>query len=181
MALMIKLSQCDPNIVADEVSDWIDAQMFRLGLAIGVTDPIKPSHAGDITFSARVLTIYAQTGKPPGDAPVSDYVQSVVEVLYTAAHPDVYTSVHGDWEAKTDPRHAIDCVVRAALARERLDGPIPEPVPVAWLAALASLPVQTLRSYGSRGEIEITNGDVEPEEAKRWLSGRGVAGFGAPA
>lgn len=180
---MIRLSTLAPDAVAAEVAGWVQSQIFRLGLALGVTDPSSISHVGDVVHATRVLTHYAVTGEPPGDAPISGYLQSVVEALYTAAHPDVYTRVHGDWQDETaDPEHAIDAVIRAALARDRISSG--ERVPLHWVSVLAGTPLQTLRQYAtpSRGELTtLRDGTITAHEASRWLSGRGVTGYLKPS
>jgi hypothetical protein len=79
-----------------------------------------------------------------------------------------------------DPTCSIECVMRATLARRRLEDGLS--VPPGWLATLGSLSVASIRAYISRGELPLvdevdgTRG-VEALSAIEWLKKRGVSGF----
>lgn len=170
---MIRLSDLTPDDVAREVLDWCTSHLSSVAFACGLTDPIV-APGGSLAHETRELVHYAQTGEIAGQP--SARIQTIVEALYSGAHPDVYRYADvADMAGKAEPEHAIDVVIRAALARELIE--TGQRVPVAWLACLASLPVQTLRTYGARGEIQIRDGDVTAKRAAEWLSARGVTGF----
>lgn len=175
---MIKLSTLTPQSVADEVLGWLRNHVGNLLFVAG-----NPDHyavelpGGSLRYETLALTHYAQTGElPDGDTSAAGYLQTVVEALYAAAHPDVYPRVEGEWQRTgSDPEHAIDCVLRAALARDTIARG--QPVPLGRLCALVELPVNTLRRYAHRGEISATDGAMDAAQAREWLSGRGVAGY----
>ena len=48
------------------------------------------------------------------------------------------------------------------------------------LAVLASIDPAHVSLLARKGEIEIVDGEVAASVARRWLSGRGVQGFGEP-
>lgn len=173
---MIRLSDLTPAAVAREVTDWATALLSRVGFLGGITDPLV-APGGSLAHEARELTHYAQTGQLDGSP--AGRLQTVLDALYTTGHPGASTGLDVADAAGTggESQYAIDVVLRAALARDTLDQG--RRVPVAWLAALASLPVATARTYGSRGELDVRDGTVAAREARRWLSGRGVAGYGA--
>ena len=175
---MIQLSDLDPEAVADEVCDWIAGHIGSLTMhqLEGVGDAVLLHHR----HAVLELTRYAQHGPPHcGDARPADYVQSVVEALYTSAHPDVYGSVEIAAARSDDPERAIDVVIRAALARDRIE--IGHRVPVGWLATLAGVSGRRLRNLQALGEIKARDGEVTAREARRWLSGRGIQLDVAPA
>jgi hypothetical protein len=174
--VVIRLAELDPREVAEEVCGWTIAHAIAL---FGPDILSTPPSMLQIRHAVACLTHYAQTGDEL-DARPADYIQTVVEHLYTATHPDVYSSVEGDWSRASEPHQAIDVVIRAAMARDILSGPRGR-VPVQCLAALGGVSVGTLRGYGSRGaadpQIAIEDGDVRCSEARRWLAARGVPGF----
>lgn len=176
---MIRLSTLTPQSVADEVTGWVRQHITQLAWSLGAPDHAPPQTGGDLWLSAAVVTHYAQTGRGPGDAPITGYLQSVVEALYQAPHPDVYSRVGTDYEGGAeDPEHAIDCVIRAALARDAVERG--QGVPLRWLAPLAELSVATLRQYATpaRGELRtLRDGAITSAEARRWLGARGVEGY----
>lgn len=176
---MIRLAELDPVAVAREVCGWIIEHVGRVIFHVGhpdVTWPTDGIEHTDLSLSVQELTRYAQSGPPHcGDATPGDYAQTVVEALWTAAYPGAYEGADLDAAlGRGEPEHAIDVVLRAALARERLEHGARGRMPVAWLAALAGLPVQTLRTYQARGELAATDGEVTCSDARRWLSGRGI-------
>ena len=174
---MTKLSELDADKVAEEVNEWVQDQIGRLSFAIGVTDPAITGTVSGLSFAARIVVHYAQTGEEPGDAPIAEYLQTITEALYTAAHPEVYPTVATDYQERSkDPEYGIDCAIRSAVCRDAVSQK--QAVPIAWLAALASLPIQTLRTYQARGNIKVDDGEVKAAEAIRWLEARGVPGIG---
>jgi hypothetical protein len=103
-------------------------------------------------------------------------LQSVAEVLWSAAHPGVYEqSSLSDLAGEGEAESAIQLVMRAALARDLVDRR--QPVPIAWLAALGACSVKRARNLGSAGELAVDGGEVRAAEARRWLGVRGVRGL----
>lgn len=167
---MIKLQKLEAKLVAEDVENWVvghvESLLFSLGRELGPQN--SPS---SVKHAVCELVIYAQRGGRI-EGGVTGTVQTVVEALYTAGHPDVYASVQGDWQQLTaEPQHPIDCVIRAAMAREIVEAGVLA-VPLGWLAPLGGVTVQTLRSYAARGELQAIDSEVEPAEARRWLSTR---------
>lgn len=170
------LSELDPKAVAEEVCGWVLDRANRLLFALGESASAHHLQQSDLGLSVRELVLYAQEGAPHcADATPGDYVQTVVEALYTAAHPGVYPTVEGDWSSNEEPEHAIDVVIRAALARERLSSR--GSTPIGWLAPLGGCSVKRLRNLGALGEIKISDNEVPNAEARRWLESRGVKGL----
>lgn len=171
-----RLSDLSPDAVAAEVWGWVQGHVGRL-LMHGEVPPTTWELARMAVHAVATLTHWAQHGGEL-DATPAEYLQSVAELLWTAAHPDVYSSVDTIGEDRDDASRAINVVIRAALARDRIGGP-PGRVPLHWLAALASIPYSSLRTYVARGELEAVRGEgVRCSDARRWLEARGVPGFG---
>ena len=174
---VIDVRALDPAAVGAEVEAWVLDHVRTLLFALGAMDTAIQPAVADCRLAARELTAYAQ-GHPDACADCghepAEYIQSVVEALYTAAHPSVYRSVDGDWSSRDDPEHAIDAVLRVAMARDRLSSVVQTAVPLAWLAPWTGTTVKRLRNLAAAGEITVVDGDVEPDEAIRWLSGRGI-------
>lgn len=182
---MIKLSEIDPVEVALEVCSWVVEHVrsvtFHIDPSGEATAPLcRDLTNSDLALSVAELARYARSGPPHCDDAngPAEYLQTVAEVLLTGAHPRVYSIVPYPWDESldegrdTDPEHAIDVVLVAAMARDRLESG--SDVTVRQLAALASLGVATLRTYGSRGEFRVEGGEIAHAEAVRWLSGRGI-------
>lgn len=171
----MKLSDLTPEAVADEVVSWalshLRTQLFRLG-AVDVT--LTDANCLDLRLSVRVLTHYAKTGEIPEDAPIAEYLQTVGEALWTAAHPDVFSMwVPFPWgDGAGEPTTAIDVVLCAVQCREQLAAE--SDVSVRELAALAGVSEKRLRNLAAAGEISMSEGHATAREAQRWLSGRGI-------
>jgi len=179
---MTRLSELDPTAVGRLAADVVYQHLCKQALRLGITDPIPPPSIPELALVVEELTRYAQSGPPAcGDALPEDYVQSVVEALYTTAHPDGYARAVTLFTQRTgDPRLAIDVVLLAAQARVAIrDG---QDVPIRWLASLASVGLGRLRNLATAGEVATeTSGSqrggvqvVRAVEARRWLSGRGI-------
>jgi len=121
---------------------------------------------------AQALTRWAQTGEAldwTDSGMAADGLLSVLSALYMrAADGTIDTS-----ELETDAHQTEDygVVILAAQARIRLcQG---TDVPVRELAALASLSPDALRR-GEGAELRRTGDGIACEDARRWLSGRGI-------
>lgn len=172
-----QLSDLTPAGVAEQVGQWITEHVVSTLLRIDPsTDlPHLPGWQGiDGARAAHVLTHYAQTGEPPGDAPIAEYLQSVGEALWTAADPAVYSLVPYPWsEGAGEPDSAIAVVLCAVQCREGLQSG--SAVSVRELAALASVREATIRQLSSRGDgPPVRDGAVAAKAAREWLSGRGI-------
>lgn len=175
---MIKLAELDPVAVAEEVTGWVTGHIFNLAFQIDPSLPLRwptPLSNTGLGLAVRELTAYAQHGPPHCDdaGGPAEYLQTVIEALHTSSHPDGYARAETTAQGRGEPEHAIDVVIRAALARETIERGVGK-VPLAWLGAIAGLPVATMYVYVSRGELKANDGDVTCREARRWLSGRGV-------
>lgn len=141
-----------------------------------------PDDADDLatlsTLGAEVqaLVVYAQRGLPVWDwtdhGCASDACLSVMAALYGSAGGDDAASDLDD--AAREPRDAIGVVLIAARARIRLDQGTP--LDSRDLATLASLAPAQVRHLMRAGEIPHAERLVAPDDAARWLSGRGVLG-----
>lgn len=168
-----KLSDLTPDSVALEITDWVNAHLMSLCFAAGIVEPVVVP-GGSLAHEVRELTHYAQTGEIDGSP--QGRLQTVVDALYSTAHPDASSAVDpADATGKGEPTRAIDVVIRAALARQAIDDG--ERVPLSWLAALGGLSVASLRSYAARGELATVGPEVRAKDARRWLGARGVAGY----
>lgn len=187
----MKLADINPAEVAAEVVGWVAHQRFRLGMAlwaVGTTDP-EPApdwKASDIGLAVHQVAVYARTGTPPEHRAelLPEYLQTIGEALWTGAHPGVYNAVPFPWAAGAgEPTEAIDVVLIAAVARDWLSRD--EPVTQQMVAVLAGVSTLGLRNLVSAGELKADVPDdddgrvrlVAAEEARRWLSARGVPGL----
>lgn len=179
---MTRLSDLDPPAVGRLAADVVYQHLCRQAIRLGITDPIPPPQIPELAISVEELTRYAQSGPPAcDDALPEDYIQTLVEALYTTAHPDGYERAVTLFTQRTgEVTRAFDCVLLAAQARIAIrDG---QDVPIRWLAALGSCSLQRLRNLASAGELATeTSGSqrggvqvARAGEAKRWLSGRGI-------
>lgn len=170
----ILLADLTPAAVADEVWGWVVGHVSRQ-LMHGDIPPNTLAH-GEMhaRHAVECLTRYAQTGCEL-DAHPADYLQSVAELLWTAAHPDVYSTTDTIGEGRGEPEHAIDVVIRAALARDALAGP--GRVPLVWVASLIGVTASHMRVLASREGLDVKDGKAACAETRRWLTGRGVRGL----
>jgi hypothetical protein len=104
-------------------------------------------------------------------------MNSMVDVLSTF-HPDARRAALAVFGRKTGEFDSqFDVALMAARARWRIE--LDQNVPLRWLAALAGISVKTTRNLASTGQVStITDEDgqvVQPREAARWLSTRGIA------
>lgn len=174
-----RLADIDPAQLGTEVEqrfrDHLHSQAMALGLGairIEEQEGRQPGES-DLGLSVRWLAQYARSGGTL-DASVHEYLISLIP-LWSSAEGHAPTDLEGEADLSTP----LGVVMAAALARERIaEG---RAVPVRWLAALAGLSRTQLYKLHEGGELGIDDAEVAAKEAKRWLSGRGVAGFASPA
>jgi len=171
---MIRLRDLDPRQVGEEVTRLVLDHLHIRALDVGME--LRESGPSSLGFSTALLTDWAQhgtNGEAWDEGMAWDAVQQVCEALYSRpGEPGTFGSGPIDQRSKAEPESAVEVVLLAAWARQciaqRTD------VPVRALACLAGLSVGGTRNLGPAGELTIHDGLVAPEEARRWLSGRGV-------
>lgn len=128
-------------------------------------DNLAGSIVGDAVAS---LTRYAQTGTGI-DAPVEEYCISLIPVAGSAL----------DDSGEPEPSTELGLVVAAAQARERLQEGMS--ISTTSLAHLASVTPGFVRQLVAKGELVKVDGEIQAEDAVRFLGARGVAGFAGRA
>lgn len=170
-----RLSQLDPDALAQEIEQRLIDHVVGLGLQLdpGVEVRVRDRREGAFTQigeSVRSLARYARDGGTL-DADVHEYLVSLIP-LYAAPLGDAPTDVGED----ADPSTPLGCAMIAALAREAIgEG---RGISAVQIATLASCDAAHVRLLARQGELALADGEVAAREAKRWLSGRGVPGFG---
>jgi hypothetical protein len=163
-----QLSRIDPDRLGVEVADQVRGHVTRLALALGMT--LRENGPCDLASTVSDLARYAQAG---GDVDEADEaIADVCRALYSSAASPGFSV---DLSALAELDEPVGVVIAAALARSALDRG--QPVSTRGLAALASLSVRQVQMLAAQGEIAVEDGRVAVSEARRWLSGRGVAGF----
>ena len=186
----MRLRDIDPEATARQVVEWISAHLTAVGMALSPSVEVRATDLSgeprgltgaawrntDAGRAAYVLAVYAQSGQVPDDAPVAEYMLSLGQALWSAPHPGVFAAVPYPWgDGAGEPVEAVDVILCAVQARETMA--TEERVSVRELAALASIGEHSLRRVSSRGDgPRVDGGSVDCGEARRWLSGRGVAG-----
>lgn len=180
---MIRLAQLDPLAVAAEVAQAVHHHMVRRGLDLDIDVPplsdaaAKRGAGTSLGYSTALLTDWAKrgtNGEEWDEGMAWDAVQHVCTALYSrAGEPGTFGGGPIDeGPQRADPDTAIEVVLLAAWCRtlltQRTD------VPVRALAALSGLRQQSIRNLATDGELAMHQGLVAPDEARRWLSGRGV-------
>lgn len=188
---MTRLQDIDPEKLAEEVHGWLTSYRWRLDMAISFSGgdtryPPTTWQSSDAGRAVHQVAVYAKTGTPPEHRQelLPEYLQSIGEAVWQAPHPDVYQMVPFPWDAGAgEPSTDLDVVLVAAVGREWIgEG---RPVTQLMVACLAGLTVQSVRDLISAGELAATARDegdkrvrlIEADEARRWLSGRGVPGL----
>jgi hypothetical protein len=123
----------------------------------------------------------AQKGKPP-KFNFSELLAEMNHLLYVGAAgsrvPGTRNAHRGPWwNVDTEPRTELECVLRACIARVDLNT---EKVAIGRVAALASLPINTMRIYARRHKLKaahLPRGHVSCMKTKAWLVGRGIEGL----
>lgn len=173
------LGKIDPEALALKTArtavDHVVSLQMGLFSINNVSAP-DPQHT-EIYRTVHRLAHHAVTGEPL-DAPVQEYLISLIP-LYSAALGEGTRDVDG-LLGDADPETELGLVISAAVAREQLDIGL-EPLTVAQLAALSGISQRQVRQLGATGELAVTEGEVQPAEARRWLASRGVPGVTARA
>jgi hypothetical protein len=116
----------------------------------------------------QAMTRWAQTGDADSGM-AADTLLSVISALYTRAADGTIDA--NELNTDADATQDFGVVILAARARIRLcQG---ADVPVRELAALASLSPDALR-YGEGAKLRRTRDGIACEDARRWLSSRGI-------
>ncbi len=171
---MVKLKELNPIEVGQEVTRLVQEHVHQLCFEVGLE--ARESGVSSVGHSAALLTEWAQHGSNGEDwteGMAWDAVQHVCTALYSrAGEPATFGSGPIERRLDGDPETAIECVLLAAWCRCSIAQR--HEVPIRALAACASLRVQSVRNLAVQGELVVTNGLVDPDEAARWLSGRGI-------
>lgn len=143
---------------------------------------LAQEHAGRLMQAGLLrdvadLTTWAQSGTNAegwDEVDAWDAVQQICTALYSrAGEPGAFGGGPIDeGPTRDEPASPIETVLLAAWCRYLLA--LRTEVPVRALAALAGLRQQSVRNLASEGELTMHRGLVAPDEARRWLSGRGV-------
>lgn len=186
----MKLSDIDPDALALEVHDQTVNQAWRLAGALsfgGVTaEPVAASPNSEVRRVTLELARYAQTGRPPEGDPdpklVAEYLQSLGEILWTGVDDAVYQTMPYPWDPSDGGlERELDVMLCAAVGRHHIATSRLLTMPM--VASLAGLSIQGLRNLIAKGELQTTENPeatnrraryIEPDEAQRWLAGRGV-------
>lgn len=165
-----RLADIEPRALASATHEEALEELVSRALALGVTDPIVPQvRPSEVWLAVHQLAHYARTGEPP-----EGRIELVGEYQLSAATYRDHVREGGQTQA------ALDEVLDASVARLAIaEG---HDVRHRHLAALASLtPVQLTRLSAAgdapRGTPEGRERLYDAEEARAWLSGRGVAGL----
>jgi hypothetical protein len=186
----VKLADLTPETVALDVArashDHVVDLTMRL-LAPSCEGPWLP-RGQDIDASLRStqiyltvldLAAYAIRGEPL-DAPVQEYLISLIPLYSTAVGADV--DVDG-LASDADPQTPLGLVIAAALARSELAAK--RPLTTAQLAVLGGVSEAYVRRLVTSGELGRARGGgsgpgqghrVSARDAERWLRSRATAG-----
>lgn len=161
----------------------VEARLLAYGADGGARSPQPEDLVGtDLGMTVTTLVQYAQCGLPAWDwtdsGMASDGALSVMSALYTCAGtPEVGGGIL-DREDDVEPDSAIGVVLLATIARIQIDQRAD--VALRALAVLSGLSLRQVQELAAKGELAKSGrGVVTAEEATRWLSGRGVPGFGS--
>lgn len=189
----LRLADLDPRAVAGEVVSQVRNHIAHLSLCLspGIEWRESGGDGGDgslasarpaetnLGWTVEQLTRFAQVGEL-GDwrepATAADAILDVLSALYTSAgDPNIGG---GDLDvADADPDSAIGLVLVASHARVRLARRGGAGLSARELGALAGLSATQVRLLARQGELTLEDGVCPRAEARRWLSGRGVAGL----
>ncbi len=180
-----RLADLKPLAVAAIAVERVHAQVVRLAFHLSPELELPPSTPGaescELGLSIAALTTYAQTGAAwdwEGAEEALDAVSTTVGALWGSASDRTSTGPIGDHEDELDDEDPVAVVLLAAWARATIEGG--GSVTLRELGALAGVEVSGLRKLAASGELAATSerpARVRAKGARRWLSGRGVAGF----
>lgn len=171
-----RLRDLDPSEVADSVVDAVAAHIERLAIALSPSsawDLVPELRRSTLWCEAHALTVWAQTGQAwdwTDSGMAADGLASVCAALYAYPAQGVLEVPVLDSDADADTDYGT--VILAASARIAIcQG---RDVAVRQLSALASLGPDALLK-GEGAELRrISRGQIDGEDARRWLSGRGI-------
>lgn len=181
----MRLSDLTPEAVGAAAHKAAVDTAHRIAFSCGYDLVQGGAGTSDLAWACRWLTLYAQTGRAPDDAPASEYYLSLLP-LYSCPTPDGETGARipiGSDDGGLEPTTPWGLVLRACWIRDRLAAG--EDVTPSELACLASISPQAVRQLIAAGELRTRkrrddSGPGRPAslvtaaEARRWLSGRGV-------
>lgn len=175
-----RLANIDPVNFGREVADRVVHHLARYvatlspGVRLEIDCGTNGLESSGVALSATDLCRWTQTGTGEHPDEARDSLQALCEALYVRPC-DEGTYAVSDLDDDADPTSDFGAVVVAAACRlALLDG---EAVTPRWLGALASVDAEHVRLLARRGELALVDGEISAEEARRWLSGRGVKGF----
>jgi hypothetical protein len=177
-----------PEAVAEEVALAAFTHATKLVMAL-----LSPAYAGllssqprrpaeelcretEIYATVSSLAAYAIRGQPL-DVSVHEYLVSLLPLWSNTVGAGV-EDVDG-LAADAEPTTSLGLVICAARAREQLASNCP--ISAVQLAALAGLSATQIRLLGRNADLEITGGEIDSKQARRWLASRDVPGFGDKA
>lgn len=189
-----RLSNLDPDVVAEQAHEL--AMEHLRGIAYCTGTELKTGGESFLRADMADLVRYAQTGSLGEwrrDEQVLDALQTIHECLFSqAGAPYLLTAgplaeSEGAQLAALDEAlayansDAIGVVMLAAHGRFRVA--VGGTVTARELGALADLSVRMIQQLVGTGELRALAGGARPfrfsaKTADRWLSGRGVPGFG---
>lgn len=173
----MRLNTIDPQVLGQKAHEHVVERVHGM---IAALDPmaIPPALDGpsEVRRCVTLLAHYARTGEPPEGRP--ELVQPyLVSLIPSGLLPEDLDRISDEPETEDPTTAAVHTVVLAVLARERLANR--EPVPTAWLAALASTQPSYVRRLVGSGELRrwtrgVTDRRtyVRPDDAQRWIDGR---------
>ncbi len=178
-----RLSTLDPRGVANEVVRLVTEHVWSLLFHLDSNARVEIPTDGvgtSLGFSTALLVKWTQTGTNGEDwnsGMAQDAVQMICEALYSRAGEPGTFGIGPIEEAQEalDPDTSIGLLLVAAWTRIQLAQGLP--VSAVQLAALAGLSAEHVRLLARQGELQLVEGEVQSDEAKRWLKARGVGGF----
>lgn len=181
-----RLVDLDPAAVAAAAVAVAAAQLNRLAFALSpgveLHGPLEPQ-ATQLWLTVALLTRYAQRGGAvgdwEGDGEALDAIQEVLSTLYVSAADRHSAAVLNEHEGDLDDSDAMTVVLLAAWCRVQLGQG--HGVTLRELAAISGLTGKVVHGLVAAGELRASGerpAKVTAKEARRWLSGRGVVGFG---
>lgn len=187
----MRLSDLDPRTVGSAATDAVLQRLSRLAMPLspGVTLHVGPAQGDtDLGLTVASLCAWAQSGTL-GDwtdhEDAADALLTVTEALYRAPLGDAWDAAVAAACADDGPTDEDPAALVLAAAWSRLRVCRGHAVTLAELARLASVGLSRVKALVAAGEIHASGPGgpqphrVEADEARRWLSARGLAGWAA--
>jgi len=175
----MRLRDLDPHDVAEQAHAAAIGLATTLAIATG--HDLVPGGLSDIRLAAHVVAHYARAGSLPDDAPLQEYLISLLP-LYVTASGSGSVSIP-ELDQSIEPATPWGLVIVAAVARERLAAGRPlthaqpavlasmSPGRLSQLAAAGDAPRRRQGGRDARQRLYTAAGCVA------WLRARGVAGL----